>query len=111
MGRFVKGDLVVTPFPFSDLSSEIKRPALVIQTLKGNELILCQITSRNREDPYKFTLASEDLKQGKLKIKSYIMPMRLFTLRDSIIHYKIGSLKELKTNLIIKKICQVLQEE
>jgi len=32
MGAFVKGDVVVAPFPFSDLSSTKKRPALVVAT-------------------------------------------------------------------------------
>ena len=30
MGKFVKGDIVVIPFPFSDLSGSKRRPALVI---------------------------------------------------------------------------------
>ncbi len=29
MGRFIKGDVVVLPFPFSDLTANKKRPALV----------------------------------------------------------------------------------
>jgi mRNA interferase MazF len=33
MGTFVKGDVVVAPFPFSDLSAAKKRPALVVATL------------------------------------------------------------------------------
>jgi hypothetical protein len=45
MGRFVKGDVVVTPFPFSDLSDSKRRPALVAAALKGGDVILCQITS------------------------------------------------------------------
>lgn len=35
MGKFVKGDVVVVPFPFSDLSAAKRRPALVIATLAG----------------------------------------------------------------------------
>ena len=46
MGKFVKGDIVVIPFPFSDLSSSKRRPALVLAGLKGNDIILCQITSK-----------------------------------------------------------------
>ena len=47
MGAFVKGDVVVTPFPFSDLRAAKKRPALVVATLAGNDvIILCQITSQ-----------------------------------------------------------------
>jgi mRNA interferase MazF len=30
MGAFVKGDVVVAPFPFSDLSATKKRPALEV---------------------------------------------------------------------------------
>jgi len=37
MGKFVKGDIVVTPFPFSDLSANKKRPALIVAKIeKGN---------------------------------------------------------------------------
>jgi mRNA interferase MazF len=46
MGRFVKGDVVVIPFPFSDLSATKRRPALVITALPGEDVILCQITNR-----------------------------------------------------------------
>ena len=46
MARFVKGDIVVVPFPFSDLTQAKRRPALVITTLKGDDIILCQITSQ-----------------------------------------------------------------
>lgn len=43
MGRFVKGDVVVVPFPFSDLSAAKHRP--VLASLAGDDVILCQITS------------------------------------------------------------------
>jgi mRNA interferase MazF len=46
MARPVKGDVVVVPFPFSDLTQAKRRPALVLAGLEGNDLILCQITSR-----------------------------------------------------------------
>jgi mRNA interferase MazF len=45
MAAFVKGDRVVVPFPFSDLSNAKRRPALVIAKLTRNDLILCLITS------------------------------------------------------------------
>ena len=45
MARFMKGDVVVVPFPFSDLTQAKRRPALVISALEGDDLILCQITT------------------------------------------------------------------
>ena len=54
MARFMKGDVVVVPFPFSDLTDAKRRPALVIAELSGDDLILCQITSQNVKDHYLF---------------------------------------------------------
>jgi len=45
MAAFVKGDVVVLPFPFSDLTDAKKRPALVLAALTRNDFILCLITS------------------------------------------------------------------
>ena len=42
MGRFVKGDIVVLSYPFSDFSCAKRRPALVISNLDGDDIILCQ---------------------------------------------------------------------
>ncbi|MCK4733829.1 MAG: type II toxin-antitoxin system PemK/MazF family toxin, partial [Methanophagales archaeon] len=52
MERFVKGNVVVVPFPFSDLTQAKRRPALIIAELEGNDLILCQITSQSIRDRY-----------------------------------------------------------
>jgi mRNA interferase MazF len=45
MGKFMKGDVVVIPFPFSDLSGSKCRPAFVLADLEGDDVVLCQITS------------------------------------------------------------------
>ncbi len=45
MGKFVKGDVVVVPFPFSDLSDNKKRPALVVAALTGVVAKIVEIVS------------------------------------------------------------------
>jgi mRNA interferase MazF len=52
MERFIKGDVAVVPFPFSDLTAAKRRPALIIAELSGDDLILSQITSHKIIDPY-----------------------------------------------------------
>jgi len=110
MEEFVKGDVVVLPFPFSDLSKSTKRPALVVAKLKGDDIILCQITSEARIDDYSIVLANENFKQGSLNLTSRIRPNRLFTADKSIVLYKIGSLKEEKIKEVEKAIIDIFKK-
>ncbi len=66
MARFVKGDVVVIPFPFSDLSQSKRRPALVVATLEGDDVILCQLTSKTIRDDYAIPLDDADFASGNL---------------------------------------------
>ncbi len=43
MEKFVKGDVVVIPFPFSDLSASKKRPALVVSNITGDDIIIYNV--------------------------------------------------------------------
>ena len=46
MARFISGEVVVVPFPFTDLASSKVRPAVVLASLSRGDVILCQITSQ-----------------------------------------------------------------
>ena len=110
MERFVKGDVVVIPFPFSDLSKSKKRPALVVANLQGDDIILSQITSEPRFDAYSIRLTYGDFKSGSLNRTSMIRPNRLFTADKSIILYKVGSIKESKIKEIEKEIVKIFTQ-
>jgi len=107
MEKFVSGDIVVLPFPFSDLSYSKKRPALVLTNLNGDDVILCQITSNLRADKYSITLSNHDFKNGSLPHLSSIKPHRIFTADTSIILYKKGTLKHSKYFLVQEKLRQI----
>ena len=109
MEEFMKGDVVVLPFPFSDLSKSKKRPALVVSNLIGDDLILCQITSESRVDDYSIVLGNEDFNEGSLNLTSMIRPNRLFTADKSIILYKVGSLKENKIKEVENEIIKIFR--
>lgn len=91
MERFVKGDIVILPFPFSDLSNSKRRPALVLANLEGDDIILCQITSQFVKDKYAITLDDSGYSRGSLHKISNIRPSRLFTAEKSIIIRKTGT--------------------
>jgi mRNA interferase MazF len=110
MAKFVKGDIVVIPFPFSDLSQSKRRPALVLTALQGNDLILCQITSKNVKDNYAIPVDQNDFASGSLNQESNIRPNRLFTADNQIVLYRIGNIKKIKLDQVINKIVEIIKE-
>ena len=110
MEEFIKGDIVVIPFPFSDLTQIKKRPAFVVSRLKGDDVILCQITSQTVKDTYSVSLRKTDFITGSLSVASNIRPNRIFTADKNIILYKVGHIKENKTKEIIQKITEVVNK-
>jgi len=109
LAGFIKGEVVVIPFPFSDLSQTKKRPALIVSTLLGNDVILCQITSVGRRKPYVISLQKTDFQSGQLHINSYIRPNRLFTAESSIILKSVGIIKQDKMNEIINNLVYIIK--
>ncbi|MBK5190420.1 MAG: type II toxin-antitoxin system PemK/MazF family toxin [Methanosarcinales archaeon] len=110
MERFIKGDVVVVPFPFSDLTQTKRRPTLVIAELEGDDLILCQITSQSISDRYAISIDESDFETGALQQRSNVRPNRLFTADRHIIRYRVGSLKLDKIGQIIEKIVDILRQ-
>lgn len=109
MARFVKGDIVVVPFPFSDLTNSKRRPALVITDFIGDDLMLCQITSKNSKDTYSIEINNSDFENGSLNQDSNIRPNKIFTADSHIVLYKIGNLKVSKSEEVINKIIEIIK--
>lgn len=108
MGRFVKGDVVVTPFPFSDLSDAKKRPALVVASLTGDDVILCQIASKSVTDSYTIPISGADFTTGGLRLDNNIRPNPIFTGDSNIFLYRAGVLAPNKIQQVIAKIVEII---
>jgi mRNA interferase MazF len=109
LAGFVKGDIVVVPFPFSDLTQAKRRPALVLAEFDGEDLLLCQITSQRIRDRYAVAIDEDDFETGTLKQRSHVRPNRLFTADRQIILYRVGCLKREKLTEVIDKIISALR--
>ena len=97
MGTFTKGDIVLFPFPYTDLSNRKLRPCLVISDEIGEDILLCQITSKKiRKDKYSVEIKHNNTIDGSLQIDSYIRANMIFTARKA---------------QILKKLCKIKDEQ
>lgn len=99
MGKFIVGDIVIIPFPYTDLSNYKKRPALIIKDLDNQDYLLVMITSKNYDTKHSYKIAKEDFINGKLPVESWVRFNRLFEANENIILNKVASV----SNEFIKK--------
>ncbi len=92
--KFQKYDIILVKFPFSDLSETKIRPAIVIKPLEGENTILLQVTTQKRGlVKYEVHLSKKSC-EGDIRFDSNIYLDMMFTLHESLIINKIGSIKE-----------------
>ena len=108
MGRFMKGDVVVLPFPFSDLTSSKKRPAIVVAPLTGDAILVCQVTSKAVSDNYAIPIAHADFAMARLRQQSNARPNRLFTADSRIVLYRAAKLTSQKMAEVTAKIVEIV---
>ena len=104
------GDVVVLPFPFSDLSESKVRPAVVLARANKNDWILCQITSNPYGDARAVVIAQTDFKSGMLRLQSYARTSKLFTANEGLIISIEGTLKPEKLTEIREAIINILNQ-
>ncbi|MFT4310760.1 MAG: type II toxin-antitoxin system PemK/MazF family toxin [Candidatus Woesearchaeota archaeon] len=94
-----KYDIILVNFPFSDLSQTKLRPALVVAQNKGDNCVLCQITTKHRNiNDFELTLLQKDT-IGNITFDSNIYVDMIFTLHKHLIVKHIGRVK----SLLVKK--------
>ena len=90
------GDVVLTPFPFTDLSQVKTRPAVVLADVGMQDWVLCEITSSSHLRDLHIAIGPGDMTKGKLKFRSWARPDRLTTLNDTVFERTLGHLSASK---------------
>ena len=90
------GDVVLTPFPFTDLSEIKIRPAVVLAGVGMQDWVLCEITSSSQVRDLYVAIGPGDMTTGKLKLRSWARPDRLTTLNDAVFERRLGRLSTAK---------------
>src|SRR5260370_33026204 len=84
-----QGDIVLIPVPFTDLTSQKRRPVIVISNTNYNrktaDVIVVAMTSQPDAGIYGFTINTTDLVGGKLNRPGQIRVDKIYTLAQSIV--------------------------
>ncbi|MFA6294961.1 MAG: type II toxin-antitoxin system PemK/MazF family toxin [Candidatus Paceibacterota bacterium] len=93
-----KGTIVLIPFPFTDLSSQKIRPALVLHNqANGEDCIVSFISSNSSKKVGQYEICVIPTKNNGLKVNSVIKVNKIATLQKKTI---IGELGKLESMLI-----------
>ena len=109
MGVPPAGSVIIVRFPFSDLTGEKVRPAVVLADAGRGDWVLCQNTSNAYSDPRDVPLSHADFRSGSLRVLSLARPAKLFTGNRSVIVGDIGRLIEATASRLVDAAVAVLR--
>jgi mRNA interferase MazF len=108
--RFRQGDLVLVPFPFTDLSALKRRPAVVISPDRlhrhFDDVILAALTSQvpHALTEFDIFLGSHDLALGHLPRPSVVKLNKVFTSHRGLIVKRVGRLQKESLSKILARL-------
>jgi mRNA interferase MazF len=109
--RVNQKEIVLLPYPFSDLKGTKVRPALVVSNdsfnKKSDDCIMVPLTTVIKDEPYSVMIRQEDLYSGKIIKPSRARADKIFTVEKDLIIMKIGILDDKTFNKIKNEIANV----
>ena len=104
------GEVVLVPFPFSDLSQSKLRPAVCLADAGRGDWILCQITSNPYGDPTAVPVDAADFSTGGLRLASFARPGKLFTAHSGLMIRSVGVLTPTAFTRVLSAVVAMFQQ-
>jgi mRNA interferase MazF len=102
---FERGDLLLVPFPFTDLSAVKRRPVLAVTTADSyGDFIAIPVTSRPQAE-HGLPLMAMDMLAGTLPATSWIRTNRIVTLNASLVVKTVGRISERTVAAAVERFC------
>ncbi len=109
-----QGDIVLIPFPYSDLSTTKQRPVLVLSNTNYNQvqsdLVVAAITSNLISKSYTIQITADDLDDGQLRTTSAVRVDKIYTFSNQIVIKKFGHLKPSLFTEVKQQLMHLLDE-
>jgi mRNA interferase MazF len=111
---YKQGDILLIPFPYSDLTATKQRPVLVLSNSNYNishqDIVVAAITSNATSRDYLISITSDDLDEGQLRVESGIRADKLYTFSNRIVNKKFGHLKPERFSEVKQQLDHLLNE-
>jgi mRNA interferase MazF len=109
-----KGDILLVPFPYTDLSQAKLRPAVVLQSSTSrNETTLCFISSQKvnqlMDDEFALLDSEPEFLGTGLRVSSKVRVSRIVTLSHQLTSRRLGQLGTEQLQVLNEKLKQVFQ--
>jgi len=114
MSIYKQRDIVLVPFPFSDLSGRKVRPVLILSNDAYNQrsadVVVCGLTTNLRPVPYSIIVDVTDVEQpGTLRQKGKIKADTIASLEQSLLIKQIARLRLPVFRQVVAEIKDLIQ--
>jgi mRNA interferase MazF len=104
-------EVVLLPYPFSNLEGTKVRPALVVSNnhfnKKSDDCVMAPLTTIIKDEPYSVVIEQENMSSGKLLKPSRIRADKIFCVEKNLITMKIGKLKDSSFEKVKEEIFKI----
>lgn len=108
------GEIVLVPFPFTDLSASKSRPALVLSrgdyNASNTDIIVCAITSNLALASHSVLISATDVEGAKLPRPSRVKVDKLVTLHQDLVRKRFGKLKKSAFSQVLRELRALFPE-
>lgn len=109
---FDSGEVLLIPFPFTDLSQVNRRPVLVLSNRNHNrtskDFICCGMTSNLRNRRNSVLLDPSEMAEGMIPVRSRIKYDKVFTLERSLVIKGLGRISQQKLDKVKRRLVSLL---
>ena len=109
---YQRGEVVVVPFPFADLSAQKVRPSVVVSGSEYHrdepDVIVACVTSNVTQNAGSTDTLLDDWKKAGLHVPS-VVKSALSTLEPSLIRYRVGKLTARDMSAVAERIARALE--
>jgi len=110
--RFESGEVVLIPFPFTDLSQVKRRPVLILSSSRHNrdsrDFISCGITSNLGNRRNSVMLDPSEMVDGSIPTRSRIRYDKVFTLEKGLVLRGLGKVSSQKLSQVRSGLISLL---